>query len=318
MTLSEMMQSVKTVNDAWNKVKVNSSNDHTFGGLVLIWKMLNKICVQRKERLEQEITDINNTYARTVADEKISNLRREHKEFIETNQKKFEERITAVCDAKTAEVDKIIAKTGDPSLIELVKGLSLRSEVSDREWQAISVRVTEGHDYQAMKLLAEVAPKLNRYYKCPFDPDEEIKEIESARDDLLHMSKIMDRPSTEWSYTEMMIMGEYDHLTANQQRFERLDTAIGVAVPRKVMTLIERLKEAQEIARDNGDNASANAISRFLYEKSEYIEDRQTVSDFYKSEAETLIHKALSSVSGSKSQEFNNLVQYFTPGETKR
>lgn len=318
MTLSEVMQSVKTVNDAWNKIKVNSSNDHTFGGLILIWKMLNKICVQRSERMAQEITDINNTYAKAVADEKITHLRNEYKEFVKTNQEKFEERISAVCNGKTDEVDKIISKTGDPSLIELVKGLSMRSEVSDREWQAISIRVTEGHDFQAMKLLAEVAPKLNRYYKCPFDPDEAIAEIERARDDLLHLSKIMDKPSAEWSYTEMMIVGDYSHLTVNQQRFEQLDTAIGIAVPRKVMTLIERLKEAREIAQENGDNASANAISRFLYEKSQYIEDRQTVSDFYKSEAESLIHKALSSANSGNNQELNNLVQYFTPDTTER
>ena len=312
-TVSEMMRNAQAVKDAWNKGSVNADKKKTFSGLLMILKMENKLCCNARERMESEIKDINETYAPGIAAEKRAVVRNSYNDYVREHQRQVTERLTEICEAKTAEVDKLISKTGNRDLMELINGLSLRSEVSDREWQAITVRVTESHDFQAMKLLAEVAEKLNRYYKPPYDPEEIISEIEKAKDDLSHMISVLDKPSKDWTLSEMMIMGEYDHPTYTPERLERLDSEVGVAVPEKYKSLIDRLKDARDVAFNNGDNQTANAISRFIYEKSQYIEDRQIVSEHFKGEAESLIRKAHENASGKNSKDFDNLVKYFTP-----
>ena len=307
MTMSEetynnMMKNAQAVNEAWSKVKVNADKKKTFGSLLVIIRMGNKLCCDARERMESQIKDINATYSPGISAQKTETLRNEYTELVKEHQRQLKERLDTICKAKTAEVDTIVSKTGDRDLMDLIYGLSLRSEVSDREWQAITVRVTESHDYQAMKYLSEVAEKLNRYYKPPYDPEEIISEIEKARDDLSHMISVLDKPSKDWDFKEMMILGEYADPTYNQERLERLDSEVGVAVPEKYKSLIDRLKDARDIAFKNGDNKTGNNISRFIYEKAQYVENQQIVSDYFKGEAESLIKQVIDNASGSVSQ----------------
>lgn len=284
-------KSTMIADTAWNRDKVASEKDHTIGGCILIWKTLHKLCLKSKQRLEEQIADIKNTYAQQLADEKITALRSEYNQFLEANAQKYRSHVSMVCDEKTEQVDKIISKTGDQDLINLIINLNMRSEVSDREWQSIVTRVNASHDYQAAKLLAEVAAKFNRSFSVPFDPDRRIEEIEESRKELLSLAKILDKDDKDFNLYEMHLVS--DHQTAYQERYNRLDTAVGVAVPKKNVSLIDRLKEAQSVARENGDNATANQIVRFIYEKATYIDNRQTVAAFYTEEAEKLINKAL-------------------------
>lgn len=306
------LESTRIAHASWNKEKVNSEKDHTVGGIIMIWRMLHKVCIKAKQRLNEQIEDVNNTYARAVADEKITALRSEYKQFLDENRKKYVDHVNMVFDEKTAQVDKLVSTTADPELISLIQTLSMRTEVSDREWQAVVARITAAHDYQATRLLSDVAVKFNRSFSVPFDPDRRIEDIEEARADLLGIAKILDTDDKDFGLKDMTIVGEYKEPTTLQKHYESLDTVVGVAVPAKTANLIERLKEASEIARTNGDNATANAINRFIYEKATLVEDRQVISAFYKEQAETLISKALNP-DKSKSQDFNNLVNYFTP-----
>ena len=299
MKLSEIQKNITTVTEAWNSVKVNSEKGTSFGSIVLIWRMLNKVFTKDREQMNEKIRDYYSTFAKDLADEKANADRKSHDDMVAANKKKLYDMITEIGDKKTAEVDKIISKTGDSSLMQLVRDLIVRTEVSDREWQAIVFRVTEAHDYQAGRLLADIAPRFDKYYQVPFDPDKEIEEIERAKDDLYFILKEIDTPKDNWGLRTMHIVGEYDHLTAQQERFERLDSAIGVAVPEKTMTLLERLKQAMTMARENGDNATANAINSFIYSNSDYIDDRQVIHDFYKEEAERLISQAVK-ISGGR------------------
>ena len=278
--------------ESWNREKVNSERDHTVSGILMIWRTLHTVCLKAKNRLDEQIEDIKNTYAPNVANEKITALRSEYREFINANAKKYTDHINMVFDEKINEVDKLIAKTANPELVSLIQTINMRSEVSDREWSAIVARVTAAHDYQATRLLADVAEKFNRSFAVPFDPDRRIDDIEEARAELLKTVKILDVNDSDFSYTDMCIVGKYNEPTLKQQKYNQLDHAVGTAAPAKQANLVDRLKEASEIARAKGDNNTANEIVRFLYNNVTRIEDRQVVNAFYKEEAEKLIRKA--------------------------
>lgn len=293
VNLGEMMRNSQQVETAWNRTSVKKADKRlTFGNLLESLRMENKLCCNARERMESEIADIKATFAPALAAEKAAAARNTCNDFVQAHKQQVSARLDEICKAKMAEVDRLISRTGDRDLMELVKGLSLRSSVSDREWSAVTVRVTESGDYQAMQLLAEVAEKLNRYYKPPFNPEEAISEIEKAKADLSHVIDILDKPEKDWTLSEMTVLGEYDHLTTNQDRFRRLDSENGIAVPEKQQSLIDRLKDARELAFKNADLPTANAISRFIYNNVQYIDDRETIAGYVRGEAESLIQQA--------------------------
>ena len=305
-------ESTALASKAWNSEKVNSEKKHTIMGSIEIWKSMHKGCLSAKKRMNEQIEDVRNTFAKPLADEKITALRSEFDQLVKANAAKYCDHVNSVCDEKVTEVDTFISRTGDPDLIALISNLNIRSEVSDREWQSIVTRVNASHDYQAAKLLAEVAAKFNRSFSVPFDPDRRIEEIEESRKELLALAKSLDKDDSDFTLTEMHIVGE--HRTGYHEIYERLDTAVGVAVPKKDATLIDRLKEARDFAWNNGDNDIGNKINRFIYERATYIDNRQTVAAFYKDEAEALIKKALNP-DKDNSKSFDALVNYFTPNQ---
>lgn len=288
------LNGTQTARDAWDK-KVSSTADHTFGGLTMIWRMLNKVCIVAKQRRDDQIKDTVNTYAANVAAEKTAAIRAEYVEFLNENKRRFVEWVNRVADEKTAEVDKVLSKTGDPDLISLIQGLSVRNEVGDREWQSIIQRVNGANDYQASRMLADIASKFGRSFKPPFDADKIIDSIEKSREEFLHMASVMDAPQESLGYYELMTVGEYEHLTPFQERYDTLDHSLGTTVPIKKMNLIDALQDALKTAEENKDNNTANAIRRFLYDNVQYVEDRKVVSEFLRGEAEALIARAKAS-----------------------
>ena len=295
MSLMREMESTKVARSAWNNDKVISRKDLTFGGVINTWQILHKICLKAKERLSEEIEDTKATCSQSIIDERIPVLMADYAQLMDKHRAKYSDYVNSVCDDKVSELDHTVSKTPDANLIALIQPLTLRKEVSDREWQAIVFRVNEAHDYQAARLLSDVAEKFGRSYAVPFDPDKKIEEIEGIRADLLRIAKSLDTDDKDLDLMTMNIVGDYARPTKVQEYFNQLDTAAGVAVPEKKLSMIERLKEASQIARENGDHTTANAINRFIYERATLIDDRQEISSFYKEQAESLISKALSS-----------------------
>lgn len=285
--------STQAAKNAWNHKQVSSHIDTKFSSLLYFWRMLNKTLQVVKQRRDDEIKEHTETFAPGLAAEKNNDSRARYNDTLRDYQNSFIARVNAAADAKIAEIDKMISKTGDPSLVGLIRDLTLRSELSEREWIAIVQRVSSSNDFQAMRLLCDTAPKFNRSFKPPFDPDLMIEEVEKSREELIMLAASLDKPEKDWTYHEMLYVKEYpDHLTEPQQRFNRLDSAPGVAVPQKSANLIDQLKESLQIAEYLKDNNLANEVRRFLYDRSQYVENQQIVSEFYRTEAEVLINKA--------------------------
>ena len=294
ITIRDYMDSSMQAKNAWDKKTDSPTNGFT--RCLYAWRMINKSLIVDKENIENEIAEIMNISAPSIANERAKIKRDNYQRIREADVKRFSDNVNTAADMAIAEVDKTISKTSDPELVSMIHDLDYRTDISDREWIAKVRRVNEANDYGAMRMLAEKAIKFGRSYRLPYDADEIIRDIEKARADLLHMATIIDKPEKDWTYQEMLIAGEYDHLTAPQERFQRLDSKPGVAVQRKKASLVEQLKEAEHMANECKDYNTANAIRRFLYDRAEYIDNQQIVADYYRSEAEDLISKAKSAM----------------------
>ena len=287
------LQGSRIADKAWNNNKANPHNMHTLKSCVIDWKTRHKVVLNAKEHLQELIKDINATWADALAKEKAASATSDYKQLNEENEKAYTEHVNMVCDEKIAEINRFISKTGDPDLMNLIQGLRTRTEVPDSEWQAIVNRVASSHDYQAMKALQEVANTLDRTFVIPYDADQLISQVESNRKELLGLAKIIGTEDEDIGLWHMHIIGEFSKPTEIQKQFHELDTAVGVTPSAPTVNMIDRLRKAGEVARNNGDNATANMISRFIYEKATYVENRQVIANFYTEEAEALIHKAM-------------------------
>jgi hypothetical protein len=291
ISFTDYVNSTQQAKNAWNK-NIKSHPDHKFSSALYFWRMTNKTLQVIRQRMEEEIAENSDIFVPNIAAEKNDAARKRYNASLEDYQQAYVARVNMAADSKIAEVDKTISKTADPSLVGLIRDLSLRTDISDREWFAIVERVNSANDYQASHMLADVAVKFGRSYKPPFDADKMIEEIEQARKELLKLSAIIDKPEKDWTYEEMVIVKEYPHTTWQQERYNRLDSAPGVAVPVKSASLIDQLKEALQISDEIKDYKSANEIRRFLYDRAQYVENKQIVSEYYRAEAEALIARA--------------------------
>lgn len=242
----------------------------------------------KKERLEQEIKEINETYTPQAAAPKIAEKRNAFKRDIETYQNKLREQLASVLQAKREASRKYVMIPPSADQLTLLNTLKLRGvkNIDDTEWQ-MYISTLAGN-YQCAQILATLARDGGRDFIPPVtsmqDMEQELTLVENWLNEAINN---LSKPE-DLSYRTMEILADRDN-TPSAQLINKLDTEILSTVPSGSLTLKNRLKEAAQNALHVGQMDLFNQIYAFISDNRANLETPEEAQANFRQAAEELI-----------------------------
>ena len=266
--MDNIIKTAVIARESYNSQRIVPDSKYTFAGFLALLFQTNKALSSARTRLETDKVSIIKTYTKEVADKKITELVEAYKAQVKTNKEKLYARFNEIMTGKKTALETYILVSPPDDLVKLFQTYQFRiqtgEKIGDNEWNMLVRRVSDSGNYQAMKILHDMAVSIDRDFPLPFEVDDKLSELDDAESMIMPVINSIDTPEDEWGYNHMVFLSGTPNNTT--EWLAKLDSDLGMSVQEHQKTYVERLKESAQVALHENKVDLFNEIYAFIAE----------------------------------------------------
>lgn len=257
------------------------------------------IIVVGKERIkslqkeaEQKISDNNERYSSKVAQELNAPIKADLSKAITAVKDTVRKIVNSNLDAREKRIDETRVTPIPNEVMERIQTfrmlIDLGAKIPERDWTLLGEQVA-GH-YLAEKAYIALAKSQDITVIPTVDLDKSVERIEQFREMANNAIDNLDKPDA--NLTAFAFFS--DKNKALESLIDEIDSDVSTIIPAKRRTVLERLKDAQEHARNKDDYSLSAKIGIFIDRNMERLATPEELTDALYSEAEDFIKQGMS------------------------
>ncbi len=257
------------------------------------------IIVIGKERIkslqkeaEQKMSDNNERYSSKVAQELNAPIKADLSKEITTVKNIARKAVNSNLDAREKRIDETRVTPIPNEVMERIQTfrmlIDLGAKIPERDWTLLGEQVA-GH-YLAEKAYIALAKSQDITVIPTVDLDKSVERIEQFREMANNAIDNLDNPDA--NLTAFAFFSDKNE--ALDSLIDEIDSDVSTIIPAKRRTVLERLKDAKEHARNKDDYSLSAKIGLFIDRNMERLAEPQELTDALYSEAEDFIKQGMS------------------------
>lgn len=275
---------------AYQKLNTVSASKSALGSLRTIIKAEAKAVKLKKDRLEEEVKKVSETYMPSVAGPKIAALKTAFKNDLTAKQAALRNKLTETMKLKEGACQAYLMAVPSAEQISLLQVLKLRGaeSISSEEWDMLAAQLAG--NYQCACVLQSIAKDAGREFILPVTPADALEKLNLFRQRA--EATIANITAPENNSLAYEFLSDYEN-TYTDTLIKELDTEIATTVPDASATLKGRLKAARDKALRAGDFDLFNLIADFIVNHSSIFGTENEQSQDFQEQAEALVTQGM-------------------------
>lgn len=286
--MDNWMKSYNTGKEAYHKLDTVSDSESALGQLRYNIMQLFPAVKMKKDRLDNDIKEILNTYTAQAASPKIAEKKTAYENEVSQIQGRLREQLASILQAKREAARKYVMIPPTQDQLSLLNTLKLRGvkNIDDTEWQMYIA--TFAGNYQCSQIMAALAEEAGKTYIPPVSSVDKLNESLNLAE--AWFNDVIDNFSKpdDLRYRAMEMLAERDN-TPSAQLINMLDTEIISTVPSGSLSTKNRLKDAAQHALHMGQFDLFNEIYAFIGDNRDRLETPEEAQADFIAAAEKLI-----------------------------